>query len=326
MVNLARVTGRSDNPGSSLIPVVWFEVISRWTKSRGAPPSSLFFHKLTTLTRFRLEASGIPIPLPYSWFLFGPTSADLPHAVQIFSDSSREEGADETGVEWKGPVPELYEGDRAADRVRETVDSLLADYSPDEGELAVDEAYDHAPFDFQRKYRLVRMACGLTGLGSAERPKVNSEGVWPLALDAFETFPYDSFPSLAPSVATVREAVNVGLNANLDQRRRLATEAIEEFWGAFAYQLRADPVGRRDVSPVTVQLWRRAADRRFRRFTRNLGDIVVELSEWEPTVRGDAILGPLVEKRVAEQEREKRLIDDGFEALWGDLANSESKT
>lgn len=313
-----------EHPGSSLVPVVWFEAIDRWKKKYDVPMTSLFFHKLTTLTRFRLEAEGYPIPLPYSWFLFGPTAADLPHAVDIHSEASREEASPDTAVAWRGPRPELYPGDRGADLIRKTLDALLEEYPPDQGERAVDEAYLHAPYEFQKRYRRLRIACGLTGRGSAETQAISpTGGVWTLVQDAFEEFPYDQFATLAPSVAIVRETVNVGLNARLDQRKHLATEAIEEFWSAFAYSLRADSEGHRNVSPTTVQYWRRAAERRFRRFVRNLGDIVVDLSDWEPSIRKDATLGPFADKREAEQDQEKRLIEEGFDALWGTSSTAE---
>jgi hypothetical protein len=306
-------------PGASLVPVIWYETISQWEHRNEVPLSSLFFHKISTLTRFRLEQQGLPVPLPYAWYLFGTAAQDLPHLIQFFPDPESEQ----TKVEWRGPSPELFRGDRSADLIRSTIDSILDEYPPDKGELAVDEVYTHAPFEFQRKFRRVRMAAGLTGVGSAEAAGLNvAGGLWGLTLDAFDEFPYARFPTLASSVAVVREAVNVGINVNLEQRRRLAVEAIEGFWTVFCAHLRLDHEGSKDVSQETIQSWRRMAEQRDRVFVRNLGDIVVELARWEPSIENDGTLGPVAAQRRVEQVEEERLVEEGLEALSGIGAGS----
>jgi hypothetical protein len=309
---MGRYTEGSGDPGSTLVPVLWYESIKRWQSKSNEPMPSLFFHKVTTLSRFRLEQKGLRVPLPYAWYLFGTAAEELPHSVQFFSDVQ----SDHTSVTWQGPSPELYEGDRTADAIRSTIDEILTDYPHARAERAVDEVYAHAPFEFQRKYRRVRIACHLTGVGSAEQDTINTVGgIWGLLAEALDDFPYENFPRLARDVGVVKETVKVCLTANLERRQALAVEVVEGFWRTFCESLRVDNEGHRNVGTATIQHWRRLAERSLQFFDRCLGDIAVEVADWDNSIEQDATLGPVVERRRAEQLIEERLVDDGLSAL-----------
>lgn len=305
---------KGQEPGSTLVPVVWYETVHQWEELHSEPLRSLHFHKIVTLTKFRLDSRGIRLPVPYAWFTFGTTAADLPHVIQFYPDAR----AEETNVSWRGETPELYSGDKSADAIRATIRELIHAYPPTLGERAVDEVYSHAPFEFQNRFRRVRIAFGVTGAGSEEQDSINvAGGLWSLVLDAFDAFPFDRFAQLSELVYPVREVVKLTISANLEQNRKLATEVLEGFWSTFAAYLRLDPEGHSNVSPTTVQRWRGVAEVRREVFARNLGDIVVELGDQDPHLVDDATLGPLAEKRRGEQTVEERLVEDGLDAVAG---------
>lgn len=296
-------------PGKTLAPVVWFETISRWRARHDSPPSSLFFNKIATLTRFRLESKGFRVPLPFCWYFFGPTLSDTPYNVRYQSELESEH----TWVDWAGPAPELYVGDRSADAIRETIDDLIATYPPDFPERAVDEAYRFAPFEFQRRFRRLRIASGVTGQSSRERPAETVGGFLGLVSDAFDEFPYDRFSELARFVGPVREAISSAWRSEGEQRVPLVVELLEGFWTAYCSYLRIVPEGHKDVSNRRIQSWRIQAESRRRLFARNFGDLVVEMAERNKELEDDPTLGPVIDQRLSDQTEEDKLIREGLE-------------
>jgi len=299
-------------PGSDLVPVVWYETIHRWENSSRERMPSLFFHKIATLTKFRLEEMHVRVPLPYSWYLFGTAAEELPHSIQFYSLSD----SNQTLVHWVGEAPDVYPGDHTADSIRTVIDDIIREYPAYQGERAVDEVYQHAPFPFQRSFRRVRIAMGVTGHGSEEQNLPGRlGGLWSLVVDAFDEFDYDRFSQLSFSASAVREAVKVALDMDTSVTRGLAVELLEGFWRAYAEFLRLQPEGHSNVSSRKVQLWRDDAESRRAIFERNLGDIVVELSSLEPNVSDDGTLGPLARKRGEERAEESQMIEEGLEVL-----------
>lgn len=302
----------AENVGSDLVPVVLYETIDRLKKARGgeAPPSILV-NKIAPLVSFRLREKRVIVPIPYAWYRFGTEIEEVPQEINYLSD----EDGKRTLVDWEGDVPELYQGDRSAEAIRTEIDALVEKYA-DEGnaELAVDEVYDYAPFDFQRDYRLLRICLLQTGRGSREQEEARKSDPWTLLTGALEDFPFEQFPIAARYVDPMREVVKLAWNAHPSRDRALTVEVIEEFWSMFCSYLRVHESGHSpNISIPTIQKWRTLAERDRARFERILGDSVVTLSTAVRSLSEDATLGPILERRLEEQTEETKAIDDALE-------------
>jgi hypothetical protein len=220
-----------------------------------------------------------------------------------------------TLVEWRGDRPELFEHDRAADRVRERVAVLLGQYArPNQAERLVDRAYERAPFEFQRSFRKVRIKLGRTGRYSGLADESASSDLWTLVHDAFEDFPSDRFPQLVEASEAAHQVVNYAWN-RLDHRNvRLTAETLEQFWSVFSSFLRVDPLGHSPaVAKHHLDWWETLATRDLLRFQRAIGDIALRVGADDPELKHDGILGPIASGREEERAEGDAAIDLALE-------------
>lgn len=307
-----RFHSKDTDTGAAVVPRVWYEVITQTQDATARPPSALLFHKLVVLARFRLEAQGIRVPIPYSWYLFGAQAEDLHSGVRLnWSNSERK-----TEVEWASAPPKVVGDDPGFEPVERVIHELVEQYSSEEAaELAVDEVYSHAPYDFQRRFRDVRMNLRITGRGSSGEAAAHRADLWNLALEAFDVFPVRHFPAVTPYLAPVKEAIRLTTSVGLERNRALSEEVIEGFWSLFCHFLRVDRVGHFDVEKATVEEWVENAESTLAYFSRNFGDIVVSLADVDPTVADDATLGSIVSSRRSDQRTESEEVEAGLAAL-----------
>lgn len=302
----------AENVGSDLVPVVLYETIERLKKARGgvAPPSILV-NKIAPLVSFRLREKRVIVPVPYAWYRFGTEIEEVPREISYLSD----EDGKRTLMDWDGDAPELYPGDRSAEAIRTEITALVERYSGEgDAELAVDEVYDYAPFDFQRDYRALRICLVQTGRGSREQGQARGSDPWVLLTKALEGFPFEQFPVAARYVDPMREVVKLAWNVEPARDRRLMVEVVEEFWSMFCSYLRVHESGHSpNISIPTIQKWRALAERDRARFERILGDGVVNLSTAVRALSEDATLGPILERRLEEQKEEAQAIDEALE-------------
>jgi hypothetical protein len=203
------------------------------------------------------------------------------------------------------------------------VKRLILEFPPKEADRAVDEIYDNAPFEFQRKYRFVRIKIGTTGRGSRHGESVHAMEIGQLIEEAFDEFPPYGFD--------VPRRYQEVIHILLDRMSRpqpigtfaLLSEVIEEFWGLFCTYLRLDPLGNVLVDRKTIERWEDYAQMKFEIFQRNIGDIIVELCNSAPHLKEEQALAPIYEKRSREQSEEAQTIDemaDVFEDIDSTLA------
>jgi hypothetical protein len=325
-----RVRRESESP---TVSILLYETISGYQRlSGGTPPTSLYVNKIATLTAIDLLEEGLSIPLPYSWYKFGPEVESTHREIRKFSisrepeDRSRAnpehpsddgpmEAEYQTFMEWRAEPPVGFEGDRTAAKIRTKVAELLQQYvTPDRPELLVDRAYDAAPFEFQRSFRMVRMKLGRTGRGSALMGAAQESDLWTLVHDAFERFPAERFRILAPASQATGQVVNYAWNRLGRRDMRTAADALEQFWAVFASHLRLDPLGHSPaVDKQVVEGWRELAEADRVRFDRAIGDLTLRIARVDEDALSDAVLGPIATRRQEERREGDAAIDQALE-------------
>jgi len=291
--------------------------------SGGSLPSSLYVNKVPVLTAIELQEEGVPVRLPYSWYKFGP-EIEAPSSQLLYRTAPNRGGETEelvedefeyrTLVDWRGAAPAFDPGDRASTAIREKVRELLVRYMGDgKSELLVDRAYEFAPYDFQRKFRIVRIHLGRTGRGSQFQETARVGDLWTQTHDAFQVFPKGDFPSLEVGAIVTQRIVNYSWNRLEKRDTYAAADTLEQFWAAFASCLRASPAGHSDAVPEwLVEEWDHLAVLDTARFTRAAGDMAIRLSKTDPDVRKDDLLGEIAESREAERQSADREIDEAL--------------
>lgn len=141
-----------------------------------------------------------------------------------------------------------------------------------------------------------------------------SANPWALLLDALDVFPSDHFHRLVKLIPAFKEAVNVAWNATPPDRDR-TRELVEEFWRLFCCHLRLDRGGHEEIPPTQFKAWHEIADERLSKWERIFRDIVLELSQANSSILGNSLLGPIAEKRRAEQRQESEAIDEGLAVI-----------
>jgi len=289
--------------------IVWYEAVNRHKGTTGGSlPTSLLFHKVTTLAVFRLRDKGIKFPFPHSWYLYGTEAEGTRKSILFRPDVTGRK----TVVEWIDDIPELLPGDSEADAIRSEIYGILSERP--KAETLVDEVYERAPFEFQRKYRFLRICIGTTGRGSRFQRECESVNPWALLLGALDTFPADHFHRLTRLIPAFKEAVNVAWNTSPPDRNR-TMELVEAFWKLFCCHLRLDRDGHELIPSAQFKAWQEIAESRLVKWDRIFGDIVVELAGTSGEVASNRFLGPIEEKRRREQLEERKTIDEALEVI-----------
>jgi hypothetical protein len=309
---------------SALGPTTVYETIRAFKSlSGGDLPTSVFVNKVPVLTAIELADEGVPVALPYSWYKFGPEiespTSRLRYRTAPKAGTPTEEEPDEateyrTLVDWRGDPPAFNPGDRSAVAIREKVRELLVRYMGEgKVELLVDRAYELAPYEFQRKFRVARIKLGRTGRGSQFQAAAQAGDLWAQTQDAFQVFPGDDFPSLEVGALVTQRIVSYSWNRLERRDVYAAADTLEQFWGAFASCLRASPVGHSLAVPEwLVEEWQELAALDTGRFARAAGDMAIHLARHDPAIRKDDLLGELIDAREAERTVGEKEIDEGL--------------
>lgn len=310
---------------AALGPATIYETIRAFKSlSGGSLPTSVYVNKVPVLTAIELQEEGVPVALPYSWYKFGP-EIEAPTTQLWYKTESKadtlvgEAGEGEfeyrTLVDWRGAAPPFDPGDQATTRIREKVRELLVRYmGSGKSELLVDRAYESAPYDFQRKFRIARIHLGRTGRGSQLEEAAKAGDLWTQTHDAFQTFPKDDFPTLEVGALVTQRIVNYSWNKLERRDVYAAADTLEQFWAAFASSLRASPAGHSSAVPDwLVEEWEHLAVLDATRFTRAAGDMAIRLARADPDVRRDDLLGEIAESRESERKTAEREIDDALQ-------------
>jgi hypothetical protein len=292
--------------------------------SGGSLPTSVYLNKIPVLTALELGESGVPIALPFAWYKFGPEVERPPYQVKFsqapkvndgsVADVGETEHEYRTLVDWRGEPPSDNSTNESLAAIRQKVLELTVRYiGAGKSELLVDRAYDFAPFDFQRKFRLARIKIGTTGRGSEYESVARNSDLGTLVFDAFKAFPSEDFPTLEVGATATQRLVSYAWNRLEKRDMYAAADILEQFWSAFASCLRAIPAGHSPACPDDlIEEWAELANRDTERFTRAAGDIAIRLGRSDPDLRRDELIGEIAEARENERRIGDREIDEAL--------------
>ena len=226
--------------------------IRRHESMKGSPPTGVLYNKFMILLNRELKDElGENMGLPHCWYRWGDEVVrhDMPFLVWNH-DNPRQ-----TLVTFSGPVPDISGRDDAAAFITSFADSFIARYGGDEGfEMAIDELYSEAPFEFQNDYRVLRE--NLKQAGSNIPLSNHMDLVRGLYANAMSVYPQESFGSTRMQTEQFRKVFDRALDEELTTDR--LQQISETFWFYFCYHLRLHRDCHENVSAETLRIWREA--------------------------------------------------------------------
>lgn len=218
--------------------------------SVGCSPSGVMFNKfMTLLYRDVRRTLGVDIRLPHCWYRWGDEV--VRHGMPYLSWNYDSPGV--TRVMFTGDAAEFPDDDRVKRYIGSYVSRFIHAYSGPEGvEMAVDDVYSEAPFEFQNRFRMLRENLRIS---KGNLVAVNqTEVVRSLYENAMRAFPHSEFPLLKDRVSEFTAVFEAALDNAVPMVK--LQEISEIFWFWFCYHLRFHPRCHENVSGLTLEIWR----------------------------------------------------------------------
>ena len=264
--------------------------ITGYVESEGRQPTGVLFNKFMTLLHRNLKVRhGVDIRLPHCWYRWGDEV--VRHGMSYLQWDHVEPG--ETRVSFRDPVQDIDGDDSVVKLIDPFVEHFIARYSGEEGaEMAVDEVYAAAPFEFQNRFRMLRESLRIsrTNLVAVNQTDVIDS----LFENAMGCFPHDEFPEVSPYAVQFSAVFKAALDSGVYVRE--LQEIAEYFWFYFCYHLRLHDRCHENVSVQTLGVWADA--------------IPAETTDYERTIQNQAYLvdpegssGDVVRALLLERER-----------------------
>ncbi len=256
---------------SPLLDVACYRVLATYDSGDGV--RGAVFNKVITLLNSRLLEHQFDINLPHNWYRFGDevVPLELPRQIRF---APRDADIPRTTFRWEGEAPSLESipewkqrriGDELA-RIKEEFGTQKVDL-----ESIVDEVYDEAPFEFQKKYLSLRRRVEERQSWSLVSDVIPGI-IMPSFLDMVPTFPVGDFPELGPLFKRYVRLAKFSLERGALQTFESLNQA---FWYGFCYFLRIHPRGHFNVSQRRLDAWRDAANE----YARSLGPTLTRIAE-----------------------------------------------
>ena len=224
--------------------------IDRYSRVKGKPPSGVLYNKFMTLLNRELKDKlGMDMRLPHCWYRWGDEVVryNMPYLSWIHDDPRQ------TTVMFSGPTPVPVDQDEIVRYTGSYADRFIAKYGGDEGvDLAIDEVYSGAPFEFQNDYRALRE--NLKEAKSNVPISNHTEFVRSLYDKAMSDYPAASFQSTKVQVEQFRKVFEKAMDEGLSVNR--LQQISETFWFYFCYHLRLHRSCHENVSKETISIWK----------------------------------------------------------------------
>lgn len=228
-----------------------YAYISRYEETESSKPTGVLFNKFMTLLNVHLKDTlGENIKLPHCWYRWGDEVVryNMPYVVWNQDDPRK------TTVSFSGAVPDMRR-DRVTSTIDDYVGKFIRRYSGPEGaEMAIDEVYSNAPFEFQNGYRLLRENLKISKNSFNYTGRIDL--VRGLYEDAMRTYPAKSFPKLEPQRIQFEKVFSKALDECLSPDR--LEQISETFWFFFCYHLRLHSRCHENVPKETLTVWKSA--------------------------------------------------------------------
>lgn len=234
--------------------------------------SGVLFNKFMTLLHRRFKAEGFDMELPHCWYRWG----DEVVRYRMSYLGWDHDYAAYTQVSWGGHYPEYQLDDPTVVKISQYSKEFINKYSGPEGaELAIDEVYDEAPFDFQNEYRKLRENLKIyskrDGFIDNYKTLVDS-----LFTSAMNKFPHKEFKSITEERKDFEEVFRLSLHGGATPSELF--EQVEGFWFFFCYHLRLNDKCHENVPRTTLDVWTERIPWETELFTHRLQDYAHQFS------------------------------------------------
>lgn len=278
------------------------EFLEAYESNCGDMPTGVLFNKFMTLLNIKLKESlGADIRLPHCWYRWGDEVVrhELPYIRWNHEDPSK------TTVEYCGSIPRYEQKNDVMRFIDLYAREFIDRYTGSEGaEMAIDELYAHAPFEFQRRYRKLR-----ENLKISRRSNYisnHTEMVRTLFEDAMDVFPEKPFKDACIQKTEFESVFRAAMESG--QSQHILYDISESFWFYFCYHLRLNRDCHDNVRRETIRVWKDVIPGETVNYERIMQNYAYELTHGDTD---DPVMLRLIE------ERESRLseVDDLLEYM-----------
>jgi len=272
--------------------------------------SGVLFNKFMTLLHRRFKAEGFNMKLPHCWYRWGD---EVVRYRMPYLEWDHDYAA-YTKVSWRGSYPEYQLNDPTVVKITQYSKEFIDNYSGPEGaELAIDEVYEEAPFNFQNEYRKLRenlkIYSGRQSFIDNYKTLVNS-----FFTSAMDEFPNKDFKSIVEEKMDFEEVFRLSLHAGATPSQLF--KQAEGFWFFFCYHLRLNDKCHENVPKTTLDVWAERIPWEDDLFRRKLQDYAYQFSRMT-----DSKCSARIKKLVKEwEERELE-----FESIIADISDNDGE-
>ncbi len=239
----------------------------------GDEATGVLFNKFMTLLHRRFSAEGFDMKLPHCWYRWGD---EVVRYRMPYLEWDHEFAA-YTKVSWRGKYPNYGLDDPTVDKISQYSKEFIDRYSGREGaELAIDEVYEEAPFEFQNEYRKLRENLKIY---RREGSYVNNYGALVDALftSAMSKFPQKGFIKIREERMDFEEVFRLALSKGAAPSQLF--RQAEDFWFFFCYHLRLNKKCHENVPRSTLDVWAERIPWETELFRRKLQDNAHKFSQ-----------------------------------------------
>ncbi len=287
------------------LSIASYFIIKKFKDVKGTDPSGLYFNKIMFLT-YKSLRNKINLKLPHCWYRYGDEviKSSMPTNVRW-----NHENPDKTKVFWKY-IPPTMEDDGNIQLIEKTIEELTEKYSDNVFE-AVKDVYNHAPFEFQKRFLELReMLYGINNTFNWDATSLANISALVFE-NAFNTFPVSNFPKLRRQKELTEKAIEIILNSpNPDFN--LVKDFCISFWFQFCYHLRTHKKANENVPKEILTIWRGKIEFEDLKYRRIIADLLKTLAGKYDNVYDLDILKEEIEWKNKDDQEAKKIIEDFF--------------
>jgi len=299
------MSGESGKIGT--VELAAYVYISDYRTNYGKEPSGVLFNKYMIMLNRTLLKNGVDMKLSHCWYRWGDevVSHSIRNHVHFNHDDPYH-----TVANWISDPVENPERYQLYDGIKSFSDLFIQQFQDKEGvEILLDDVYGEAPFEFQRRYEMVRENLK-EALHQVSPMDHRRDVLKPLFDDAMAQFP-DDFSSIKDTTNDFRRA----FVSAIEMER--STEELyfmsEDFWSFFCNHLRMKC--HYHVGKATLDRWKEIIPWEDERFAWIVQDMTCKyLSDSEDTRVRD-----IIGERDRRMSRVQAMIDSFTDSDLDDL-------
>ncbi len=288
----------SDTSSQDYVKYASYTFIREYSRSESEGPTGVLFNKFMTLLNVHLKDTlGKNIGLQHCWYRWGDEVVrySMPYLVWNHDDPRR------TTVSFTDAVPEI-----GRDAVRSIIDDYVGTFidtysGPEGAEMAIDDLYSNAPFEFQNEFRKLRENLRIAKDSFDFDTRIGMTRS--LYEQAMRSFPSESFPDLRLQRVQFERVFSEALDRRMSADR--LQQISETFWFYFCYHLRLHRRCHENVTKETLDVWRSVLPDAFEEYEESMQSYAHYLF---PEGSDDAVVSDLLAERDRRLDRIDRLM------------------